>query len=427
MNEPTISIFPREVQHLIISHLDASSLFRLHLTCHQYKRLISTDCQTIWEAHHNERWLLYGKYRPKRFRYEMIEWSKQNGWTAHREMGPELADIEAGKWFEEYVYRRQLEFEAALWLERIQTGPADEIRSDLIKKFIKHGEDVIRLALNDNGAQDNIVIDIKRYLSYEEWRFLNDSGIDANIEDGAMAIVYFFSNYDSKSVYHQLDECADWLKGRLLQRFGPVNLSEMGTPYPIREILIQMGFLFGAKPSNAQDVVENPFYGNRNDYYNPNNSLINEVLRCRTGIPITLAVIYVAIIRRAFGIELDLIGLPGHIVVGVPSCIGTERIFVDPYDTGRILSYEDCRQIVQRYNIAFLDNMVNPISHKAVWQRMVRNLIHAMTSHIMTDMDAREWWTMITPFSCFLEDISQRISNFDELMNTREWIVHSEN
>lgn len=84
--------------------------------------------------------------------------------------------------------------------------------------------------------------------------------------------------------------------------------------------------------------------------------------------------IYIAVVRRAFGIELDGIGLPGHIVVGVPQSISAGRIFVDPFYGGRVLAFEDCRNIVSRYNITFRDEFVNPMDHNVVWQRMIRNL-----------------------------------------------------
>ena len=50
----------------------------------------------------------------------------------------------------------------------------------------------------------------------------------------------------------------------------------------------------------------------------------------------TLSIIYVAVVRRIIGVELDIIGLPGHIVVGAPSdgTSNTNRIFVDPFHQG---------------------------------------------------------------------------------------------
>jgi regulator of sirC expression with transglutaminase-like and TPR domain len=185
-------------------------------------------------------------------------------------------------------------------------------------------------------------------------------------------------------------------------------------------------YLFGSTASNTEDSVENPFRGNVGDYYNPSNSLIDVVLEERKGIPISLAVIYVAVLRRAYDIELDVIGLPGHIVVGVPEELGGERIFVDPFNSGRILTTADCREIVNRYNITFQDRMLDPISQVDVWQRMIRNLIHAMTAPIMDDHNASQWSTVL-PLTHFLVDEMQRITCFEELLNHDQWRLHSVN
>ncbi|MGH9719560.1 MAG: transglutaminase family protein, partial [Bryobacteraceae bacterium] len=56
------------------------------------------------------------------------------------------------------------------------------------------------------------------------------------------------------------------------------------------------------------------FRGNTDDYYNPANSCLNDVLTARLGIPITLSVVYIEIARR-LGRPVFGVGLPGHFVV----------------------------------------------------------------------------------------------------------------
>lgn len=292
-----------------------------------------------------------------------------------------------------------------------------------LHKLFRHGEDVLDIVVKDFFNRRHI-IDLSRCLAYQEWRFLHDSGVDTYLEDGAIAYAKFFSSNDlDEQVCFYLDRLAIWLRKRMLQRCGPPS-EEAIAPFPIRDILTQMGYLFGASSSNAEDAVENPFRGNEDDYYNPGNSLIDVVLEERRGIPISLAVIYVAVVRKAFGIELDVIGLPGHIVVGVPEKFSSERIFVDPFNSGRILSYNDCREIVNRYNITFHERMIDPISQVDVWQRMIRNLIHAITAPVMEDYTSSQWQTVF-PLTHFLLDEMQRISNFEELLDHNQWRLHS--
>ena len=412
-----ISGLPSEVQHLMINHLDAASMFSMLLTCHQYKNIISADCQHIWKKHHDARWK-YSKLRRKPLRDftdEIIEWSRENGWALHRKsLAPQIDQVEgAGDWFAEYLYRSKVDTTVLPDLTELSLG---NLSSDRIwHKLIQHGEDIldrvlaimtgkeddkdlISVAWQENDVQFKYTLvgmrmaamrenedsvlrpchkfywGIGRYFAYQEWRFLHESGVETFIEDGAITISKFYRRSDHDDVHVLLEQLAHWLKIRLRERHGEPDQSN-STPYPIREILMQMSYLFGNEAPHDEDIIKDrTITGNNHDYYNPENSLIDQVINKGKGIPITLAVIYIAIVRKAFGIELDVIGLPGHIVVGVPQSISNERIFADPFHNGRLLTFEDCRDLVSRYNITFRDEFVNPMDHKAVWQRMIRNL-----------------------------------------------------
>ncbi|KAL7510271.1 hypothetical protein ACHAXN_007216 [Cyclotella atomus] len=415
------SHLPPEVQHLIISCLDVKTLFRLLLTCHHYKHIISTDCQHLWKAHLDERWE-HGKLIPKQFRDEKIEWSRRNGWCLHRMEGPQLEDTEGkDKWFDEYLYRSKLDTMAERWMADIKVHR--DMRSNL-HKLLRYGEDVYDIVVKDFYNRKHIV-DLGRCLAYQEWRFIHDSGVDTCLEDGAVAFAKFFTSHDvGAMVDYYLDEMAVWLRKRLQQRFGKPYSTGSETMYPIRDVLVYMSYLFGATPSNAEDSFENPFQGNTADYYNPGNSLIDVVIEERKGIPISLAVIYVAVVRRACEIELDVVGLPGHIVVGIPEELSSERIFVDPFNSGRIMTVADSREIVNRYNVTFHDRMLDPISQVDVWQRMIRNLIHAISAPIIDDHESSEWSTVL-PLTLFLVDEMQRITCFEELLDHEHWRLHS--
>lgn len=77
--------------------------------------------------------------------------------------------------------------------------------------------------------------------------------------------------------------------------------------------------------------VEHRFAGDREDYDDPENSMLDAVLARRRGLPILLSVVYVEVARRA-GIALVGVGLPGHFVVGH---FGTEPpLLLDPFSGG---------------------------------------------------------------------------------------------
>ncbi len=79
------------------------------------------------------------------------------------------------------------------------------------------------------------------------------------------------------------------------------------------------------------------FHGNRDAYYEAENSYLNEVLQRRTGIPISLGILYMAVAART-GLKMFGVNTPGHFIVG--SCCGNgEALFVDPFNQGEVL---DC-------------------------------------------------------------------------------------
>jgi regulator of sirC expression with transglutaminase-like and TPR domain len=81
------------------------------------------------------------------------------------------------------------------------------------------------------------------------------------------------------------------------------------------------------------------FHGNREAYYDPGNSYLNQVLSTRAGIPISLGILYMAVAARA-GLRTFGVNTPGHFVVG---CLtGGEPLFVDPFNGGDVLDRQAC-------------------------------------------------------------------------------------
>jgi len=87
------------------------------------------------------------------------------------------------------------------------------------------------------------------------------------------------------------------------------------------------------------------FRGNGEQYDDPRNSFLNEVLTRRLGIPITLSIVYIEVAKLA-GIDAQGVGLPGHFVVRLHE--QGRSLLVDPYHGGHIITEEDCRDLVVR-------------------------------------------------------------------------------
>ena len=121
--------------------------------------------------------------------------------------------------------------------------------------------------------------------------------------------------------------------------------------------------------------VEAGFEGNRESYDDPRNSFLDVVIDSRTGIPITLSVLYIEIARK-LGFDAHGIGFPGHFL----SKITTDRgmIVVDPF-SGCTLDLDACAQRLR--DVAGPDARFDPsllarASHSAILQRILSNLRH---------------------------------------------------
>lgn len=112
--------------------------------------------------------------------------------------------------------------------------------------------------------------------------------------------------------------------------------------------------------------------GARENYYDPRNSMINEVLERREGIPISLSIIYIAVGMRA-GVPLGGANVPRHFLVRV---LGTDPAwFVDPFNRGRIYSFDQCRRRLLRSEGRNPDDSVlDLVSNGAVLTRLLNNL-----------------------------------------------------
>jgi regulator of sirC expression with transglutaminase-like and TPR domain len=116
------------------------------------------------------------------------------------------------------------------------------------------------------------------------------------------------------------------------------------------------------------------FHGNVQDYYDPRNSYLNHVLDRRTGIPITLSAVAMAVGCRA-GLQLEGVGLPGHFIAKAVE--GAQEVLFDPFHGGRRLTACDCELLVQQITgrpfEAKADNLV-AVPLALMVERMLNNL-----------------------------------------------------
>ncbi len=125
---------------------------------------------------------------------------------------------------------------------------------------------------------------------------------------------------------------------------------------------------------NAYLFDEQGFHGNQDDYYDTRNSFLNEVIERKTGIPITLSVVYLELARQV-GLPIVGVSMPGHFLVRYSA--QPTVFWIDPYYRGKILSQEGCQQrLTDMYGqmVAWSDAYLQPVSDHAILQRMLYNL-----------------------------------------------------
>jgi len=114
------------------------------------------------------------------------------------------------------------------------------------------------------------------------------------------------------------------------------------------------------------------FRGATEDYDDPRNSLLDEVLDRRRGLPIALATLALAVAGRV-GVPMAGIGMPGHFVLADMS--GPEPVYIDPFGGWRRIDLADCAALVERATgLAFRPEFLAPVSGRAILTRTLLNL-----------------------------------------------------
>ena len=124
------------------------------------------------------------------------------------------------------------------------------------------------------------------------------------------------------------------------------------------------------------------FRGNADDYYDPRNSYLNEVIDRKTGIPITLAIVYMEVGRR-IGLPLEGVSFPGHFLVRLRMRSG--MLVLDPFAGGEPQSESELRERLQRViprgasgdvpvSELPLDQFLEPATKRQILSRLLRNL-----------------------------------------------------
>jgi len=172
------------------------------------------------------------------------------------------------------------------------------------------------------------------------------------LQAGAFLIArYAYPGLDEAAYVRKLDEMAGEVRNRIGQRVsGEETVKTLGR------------YLF----------IEQGFRGNPKNYYEVDNSYLNRVIDRRTGIPISLSVLYLLVGKR---LELPVfgIGMPGHFLVKFEA--DRYKVFVDCFNGGALLSERDCARFLMQAGYGFEERYLQKSSPRAILVRILKNLI----------------------------------------------------
>ncbi|HTZ83889.1 MAG TPA: transglutaminase-like domain-containing protein [Candidatus Acidoferrales bacterium] len=149
--------------------------------------------------------------------------------------------------------------------------------------------------------------------------------------------------------------------------------------------------------------------GNRDDYYDPRNSFLNDVLDRGLGIPIALSIIYMEVAKRV-GLHLSGVGMPGHFLLKHYGQDGHETL-IDCFNRGDVLSRQDCQNRLDEIysgEMKLRPEFLHPISRRQILTRMLNNLktVYLSTRNFRKALPIADLILVIYPQSA--EDVKQR-------------------
>ena len=252
-------------------------------------------------------------------------------------------------------------------LIRLLTDRDEFVRNSVRDQLVELGEDALPfLEMATRGEDESLRIQAHRVINNilpkklgEKFRILAHKGLgkDIDLEAGMMLIMEFgYPESDPGECRQKLDDLAKKLSESLDVNAEPQQIVAAFTH-----------FLF----------QQSGFKGNKENYQNPDNSFINKVLENHTGLPITLSALCVLLAKR-LNLPIVGVGMPGHYIVKYS--LPTEPIYFDPFHQGRLLTKNECIQIVQQFGHPFEEHYLSQATQRETLIRMLNNLIQVYKS-----------------------------------------------
>ena len=128
------------------------------------------------------------------------------------------------------------------------------------------------------------------------------------------------------------------------------------------------------------------FSGDDGDYFDPKNNFLNNVIDKKSGLPITISIIY-AEVAKFIGLDLKIVGFPSHVLVKY-----NEEMILDPFYDGRLLDVDDLQEILDTNfdeQLEFQPEFLDEIESEQILVRLVRNLKNSYVQSFVYDKALR--------------------------------------
>lgn len=245
-------------------------------------------------------------------------------------------------------------------LIRLLSDEDDKIVRTIGEKLVEIGEPAVPYLQEIEIEQPEMAQRIERILDeirggrleFELRVLVEQGGDELDLEQGVFLLArYAYPALDAATYVRHLDGMAAELRARMGNRVsGEETVKTVG-----RYLFAELGYR-----------------GNTKDYYEPDNSFLNRVIERRTGIPISLSVLYLLIGRR-LSLPVFGVGMPGHFLVKYES--DKYKIFVDCFNAGALLSQKDCVRFLMQAGYGFEDKFLDRSAPRPILIRTIKNLV----------------------------------------------------
>ncbi|XP_070572087.1 F-box only protein 21-like isoform X1 [Ptychodera flava] len=255
-------------------------------------------------------------------------------------------------------------------------------------------QDELLAIINDENQNDQLtkkyyagkaIRYVQHHVSSTTWRdFLAKPNEEQSLETGAILLAQWCqpaTQIQQVSIQSEFDQLALKVQVELRNRCPdhPVCFQQI----PCRVEMNEDQRRRVVECLNTVLFIQEGYKGNEQDYYDKLNSYINKVIERKTGIPITLSILYTSVAKR-LGVSLQPVNFPNHFLMRLHMGPWNEEnaatnsaddfIYIDVFNKGRLLHASQCLEISPAV-ASTTSHYFNSCTHKAVFIRMASNLL----------------------------------------------------